>query len=171
MSGLLSRSARIQWPDDQVINEEAFRYYGRLGRVQRYVEAHYSEALPLELAARLARLEKKYFSVFFHKKTGVPYSRWLAAVRVGKAIELMCRTDDSLTQVGHAVGFREFRTFQRTFKKLTGVTLREFRKQARSVSRSGSSNMPTDRGRTSESRNLSLISNQMSRSADPLEVK
>ena len=51
----------------------AFTYYRRLGRVREYLEEHISEQLSLEEAARVAGLEKKYFSTFFHEKTGVRY--------------------------------------------------------------------------------------------------
>jgi two-component system response regulator YesN len=112
-------------------NPDAFRYYYRLERVRQYVETHYSEAIPLELAARLAGTEKKYFSSYFHQKTGICYSRWLTAVRVTKAMDLIKAADMSLTRVAHRVGFRDLRTFQRSFKKLTGVTPRAFKKAVR----------------------------------------
>ena len=51
------------------ISEDAFSYYQRLGRVQDYVRVHYSAPITLADAARVAGLERTYFSKFFHQKT------------------------------------------------------------------------------------------------------
>ena len=82
----------------------------------------------------------------------------------------MSTSDEALTQVGHAVGFQEFRTFQRTFKKLTGLTLREFKQAVRAFDEGASSRSPAA-ATPSKSRNVSLISNQLPCCGDAAEVK
>src|SRR5213594_3375253 len=94
------------------INESAFRYYSCLERVKQYVEMHYSEGIPLQTAARIASMEKKYFSVFFHRKVGITYTGWLARVRIVKAMALIKTVDHSLTHIAYTVGFGDLRTFE-----------------------------------------------------------
>jgi len=113
------------------LNREAFNYYRPLGRVQEFVDEHYSEEISLEKAASQAAMEKTYFSFFFRKKVGVTFSSWLQYLRVAKAMSMMEQMDYSITEVAFAVGFQELSTFQKAFKKWTHLTPREFKKLAR----------------------------------------
>jgi len=113
------------------LNREAFSYYRPLGRVQEFVDEHYSEEISLEKAAGHAAMEKTYFSFFFRKKVGVTFSSWLQYLRVAKAMSMMESMDYSITEVAFAVGFQELSTFQKAFKKWTHLTPREFKKLAR----------------------------------------
>ena len=108
--------------DHTTIDITALNYYPRLAKVKRYVEAHFSEPLDLEQVARIAGLEKTYFSTYFHQKTGVCFHDWLNSIRVNEAVNLMSHHDLSITEVAMAVGFQELRTFERAVRKHTGYT-------------------------------------------------
>jgi hypothetical protein len=73
-------------------------------------------------------LEEKYFSAFFHRKTGICFRDWLAGRRVGRAIEILTQRDDTITNVAASVGFQDLGTFERSFKRLTGLTPRDFKR-------------------------------------------
>ncbi len=100
----------------------AFSYYLRLNRVKEHFEQDLSAALSLETAASIAGLEKKYFSTFFHSKTGICFKDWVTRTRVAKAMDLLQTQDVSITNLAYAVGFRDLRTFERAFKRYTGMT-------------------------------------------------
>ena len=116
----------------------AFAYYARLKKVERYLEQNLSAIMSLETAAEIAGLEEKYFSTFFHNKTGVCFKDWVAQVRVTRAKEVLKDHNESITNVAYAVGFRDLRTFERAFKKWTGMTARAYK---RSVAPDGSRNV------------------------------
>ncbi|MGH7489343.1 MAG: helix-turn-helix domain-containing protein, partial [bacterium] len=103
-------------------------YYQPLERVREFVEKNLSEPISLRAAASAAGLEEKYFSAFFHRKTGVCFRDWLACRRVDRAIEILTLHDDTITSVAASVGFQDLRTFERAFKRLTGLTAREFKR-------------------------------------------
>jgi|GEM_PF-1195590 len=105
-----------------------FSYYLPLQRVREFVERNLSEPISLRVAASAAGLEEKYFSAFFHRKTGVCFRDWLAGRRVDRAIEILTQHDDTITSVAASVGFQDLRTFERSFKRLTGLTPREFKR-------------------------------------------
>lgn len=113
------------------VNEAAFSYYARLGRVRAYVAQQYAEPITLSAAARVAGIEAKYFSTFFHAKVGVRFRDWLGHVRIEHAKELMSRRNYPITRVAYAVGFGDLRTFERTFKRYTGMTPREYKQRVR----------------------------------------
>lgn len=112
-------------------NELAFRYYHRLQEIKRFIDEHYMEEISLKKAARIAGLEKKYFSTFFHKKVGVGFKHWLTRVRVDKAMELMKAEDYTIAEVAYSAGFKDIRTFERAFKKCTKRTPRDFKNGSR----------------------------------------
>ncbi len=116
---------------EQHVNNAAFEYYSRLCRVKEYVEQHLSDDLSLKLAASIAGVEKKYFSTFFHVKTGVCYRDWVASVRVQRAMQMFETTNHLVIRVCSFVGFRDLRTFQRAFRKQTGMTPLEYKKSVR----------------------------------------
>lgn len=117
--------------DPERVNLLAFSYYDQLRRVKQYVDQNQAESLPLGKAARIAGLEEKYFSAFFRAKTGVCFKDWLAYVRVARAIELMRARDQTITCIAFAVGFQDLRTFERAFKRCTGVTPVAFKSSIR----------------------------------------
>ena len=109
-------------------DETPFDSSPRLTRVRRYVKDHISERIRLSDAAGAAGLERRYFSTYFHRRTGIKFREWLAILRVARAIELIRDRDLSLEQVRRACGFGDRRTFQRTFKRWVGITPSSFRK-------------------------------------------
>jgi two-component system, response regulator YesN len=115
----------------KVANELAFQYYHRLQEIKRFIEEHYMEEISLKKAARIAGLEKKYFSTFFHRKVGVGFKHWLTHVRVARAMDLMKAEDYTISEVAYSAGFKDIRTFERAFKKCTKRTPRDFKNRVR----------------------------------------
>ena len=117
--------------DPSRINRAAFDYYPQLRRVKRFVDENYSENLSLSRVARVAGLERSYFSTFFHSKTGVCYRDWLSHKRVMLAARRLAESDHSITSTAYSVGFNDLRTFERAFKKWFGQTPSAYKAQAR----------------------------------------
>ena len=111
--------------------DAAFEYYLRLRRVKAFVESCPGQEVSLETAARVAGLEAKYFSAYFRRKTGLCFKDWLAGLRIEQAQLMMQTRDYSVTEVAFSVGYNDIRSFQRAFKKLTGMTPRTFRDRMR----------------------------------------
>jgi transcriptional regulator GlxA family with amidase domain len=117
--------------DPGTINIRAFTYYTRLQRVKDYVDKNISDDLSLGAAARVAGLEEKYFSTFFHAKAGVRFNHWVSYQRIRRAKELLWSSNQSITNVAFAVGFQDVRTFERAFKRVTSMTPFEYKKAVR----------------------------------------
>src|SRR3954471_22956299 len=114
--------------DREDFERRIFSYYPPLQRVREFVEKNLSEPISLREAASAAGLEEKYFSAFFHRKTGVRFRDWLAGRRVDRAIEILTQHDETITSVAESTGFQDLRTFERSFKRLTGLTPRDFKR-------------------------------------------
>ena len=105
-----------------------FSYYPPLHKIAEYVKGHLAEQISLRTAATVAGMEAKYFSAFFLLKTGVGFREWLLSLRIARSKEMMRMRNDSLTSIADAVGFNDFRTFERGFKRHTTMTPRAFKK-------------------------------------------
>jgi len=106
--------------------------YARLDRVYCYVHQHYSDRITLAEVAKVACLEERYFSTFFHKKTGICFNHWLNQLRIKKAKAAITGSDASITKIAFMVGYRDLSTFEREFKRHAGVTPSAFRKNTES---------------------------------------
>lgn len=113
------------------INQAAFGYYERLARVKEYVYEDLARSPTLREAATVARMEMHYFCSFFRDKTGVTFTTWMDHVRVQGAVSLLASKNYTISQVAEEVGYRSIRTFQRAFKRHTGMSPSAFKKEIR----------------------------------------
>jgi len=102
--------------------EEAFDYYAPLARVRQFVQQNLEKDLSLAATSKIAKLSPKYFSAFFKQHTGLGFRDWITTLRVQRAKVLLKERNRPVTRVALAVGFRDTRTFQRAFKRVTGMT-------------------------------------------------
>src|SRR2546427_12337984 len=113
------------------MSEPAFSYYPRLQRLRDFVESDVSHHISLRDAARVAAYETTYFCAWFHKRVGIRFMEWLTLVRICKATELMRSRDYAIWEVAKAAGFQSVRAFERAFKRVTGLSPREYKMLAR----------------------------------------
>lgn len=114
--------------DERPTAPDPFAYYQKLRRVKEYVEDNLAGDLSLGAAASVAGLDKKYFSTYFHERTGICYRDWIASLRVQRAKAMLQSANHSITRVALTVGFRDLRTFERTFKKHASMTARAYKR-------------------------------------------
>jgi AraC family transcriptional regulator len=104
---------------------------GRLRAVVEYVEAHLDGGLTLGQMAAVADRSIYHFARQFRAATGLPPHQYVIARRVERAKQLLCEGDLSLAEVAAGAGFSDQSQFSRHFKRLVGVTPRQFRTPAR----------------------------------------
>ena len=105
------------------------RHDRRVARVLRYVTEDLTQRASCARAARVAGLDRAYFSKLFRTVMGVPFTEWNAAVRVAEAKRLLHALDLSITAISASVGYDDVTTFERVFKRLEGVCPREHRRR------------------------------------------
>jgi len=93
----------------------------------RYVYERYEEAVRLETIAGQLHLNANYFSSLFKQETGYSFIDYLNEYRIGRARQLLLRTEDKISDIAVLVGFPNFSHFNRMFKRSTGETPLEYR--------------------------------------------
>lgn len=106
------------------------KYKGLVREAVHYIDEHYAEQLTLDEMCRISMVSKTYFCYLFKLLTGQTFIEYLTDVRISRAMELLRSTEQAITEIGQAVGFGDATHFSRTFKKLRGISPREYRKHA-----------------------------------------
>jgi AraC family transcriptional regulator len=105
---------------------------GRLRAVVEYIEEHLNACPTLAEMAAVARLSVYHFARQFRKATGLPPHQYVILRRVERAKQfLQSGTGPSLADVAARAGFSDQSQFNRHFKRIVGVTPRQFRAPAR----------------------------------------
>ena len=92
-----------------------------------YVKAHFQEEIYLQDLARVAKLEKVYFTKKFKAETGLSPIQFLIQFRLSVACRLLS-TDLPLQEVATACGFQDFTNFLHRFKSFVGMTPTQYKK-------------------------------------------
>jgi len=110
-----------QQPDEceRTIESRAIRV------VQEYIDEHYADNLRLELLAQQAFLSPWHFLRLFGKIAGVPPHIYQQQARIRRARDLLT-AGSSPAEVALATGFYDQSHFTNAFKKLMGVTPKDF---------------------------------------------
>jgi AraC family transcriptional regulator len=105
---------------------------GRLRAVVEYIEEHLDAGPTLDGMAAAAHLSVYHFARQFKAATGLPPHQYVILRRVERAKELLrAGTDLSLAEVAVSAGFSDQSQFCHHFKRLVGVTPRQFGMPAR----------------------------------------
>ena len=103
-----------------------------ISRARAYLAQHFSDQnLMLQDAADEVHLSQSHFSTVFSQETGLTFTQYLTALRIGKAKELLEATDMRSSQIAAEVGYNDAHYFSYLFKKNTGMTPGEYRSEAR----------------------------------------
>ena len=94
-----------------------------------YLSGHFSDPnLMLQDVAETVHMSQSHFSTLFSQETGLTFTRYLTALRIGKAKEVLTTTQLRTSQIAADVGYNDAHYFSYLFKKTTGLTPSEFRR-------------------------------------------
>ena len=99
----------------------------RLDLVTEYVSMHYSEHLTTKDLAGICYLSESHFCRFFKAATGKSALEYISEYRAERAAVLLKNTDISISEIAESVGFDDQNYFSRIFKRVKGVTPKEYR--------------------------------------------
>lgn len=96
-------------------------YYDAVEQVIPTMHKRFDEPLSLQDMADSVALSPHHFNRVFRKVTGVTPSRFLCALRLKAAIQLLLTTQLSITDVCFEVGYNSLGTFTTRFTQLIGL--------------------------------------------------
>lgn len=101
--------------------------------IKQYIISHLSEPLSLEEIATAVYLTPNYLCTLFKKHTGQTIVEYIIMQRIDLAKRLIIAKDWPLHQISEQCGFSDYKHFSHTFKKVTGVVPKEYRKVKQNI--------------------------------------
>ena len=126
LSSLLTLLMEQSWhPESKTVSRKRLE----LVEVKNYLDEHYAEKIVLDELAEKYYINKYYLTKIFKETYGSTISNYLIAMRITKAKQLLRFTDMTVDEIGSAVGMSDANYFSRMFRKVEGISPREYRKQ------------------------------------------
>ena len=94
-----------------------------------YIAHNYPENITLENIAPLFGYNSSYLGKIFSKKMGVNFNTYLDSIRIEHSKELLVKNKLQVYKIAELVGYRNVDYFHIKFKKSTGMSPAEYRKQ------------------------------------------
>lgn len=92
----------------------------------RYLEENMCEPFDAHAVSRQMGLSYKYLNVMFQRETGMTALKYHTCLRMNEAARLLRETSLSVTEIADRLGFANVFYFSNVFKKLNGVSPRDY---------------------------------------------
>lgn len=93
-----------------------------------YIHAHYAEPISVHKLAGITNMSEGHFSRIFKEYMKITPIDYLIQIRIQVAIKLLANINLSISEISLECGFNDFSYFGQKFKKITGYSPREYRK-------------------------------------------
>lgn len=118
----------FRWVMNYTENRHDNRQADTILRAKRFLADNFANPeLTLKATADYVGLNEKYFSSRFTKEAGETVSAYLTDLRMQRAKRLLVSTDLKMYEISERVGYRSVEHFNRTFKKIFGVSPKDYR--------------------------------------------
>lgn len=94
--------------------------------IREYIQANLSRDISLAELAELAGLSRFHFTRSFKRSIGLPPHQYLLRQRIERAKELLALGRLPVSEIAASVGLPGPGQLARTFRRMTGITLKEF---------------------------------------------
>jgi len=92
-----------------------------------YIDANYDKPIGLADIAKASYMSVSRLAHVFKEQMGITLIDYLTSVRIERAKQLLLATTQNCTEICFEVGYNNQSYFTRTFKRLVGMTPRQFR--------------------------------------------
>lgn len=120
------QDSQIQSPHKEIFD----RYRDSIVSAVEYINKNYAGKIYIEDVCKIAMVSQPYFSYLFRQITGKSFTEYINRLRIGKAIDIMCSGNGSITDICYSVGFNDSAYFSRVFKKETGFSPLQYRNKS-----------------------------------------
>lgn len=99
--------------------------------IRRYLDENFAQDITLSAMANRYKISPGYLSLLFTEQTGKNFIDYLTERRINKAKELLKHSDLKIYEISSAIGYNDSFYFSNCFKKITGVSPREYRERTK----------------------------------------
>ena len=103
----------------------------RLRPVISYIDEHFKEKIYIEELSAMINVSPDYFTKMFKESIGKTPIDYINGMRVNSAMELLCGTEMSMTEIADAIGFCNPNYFHKIFKQYMETSPLAYRKSTK----------------------------------------
>lgn len=96
-------------------------------KAKAYIAANLLRKVKADEVAAHVNLSENYFTALFKERTGENFSNYVLERKLDQAREMLRASDRSIAEISDLLGYEDYRSFNRAFKKATGQTPSEYR--------------------------------------------
>ena len=96
-----------------------------------YIQAHLTESIQREQLGKLVSYDAVYLIKLFKEEIGMTFTDYMTLARMLLAQEMLCETDIPIRDIAARCGYTDFSYFCARFKRICGITPREWRENNR----------------------------------------
>ena len=98
--------------------------------IRKQIDDNYSAEYKLKDLAKKHFVNPNYLSSLFYKQTTQTFTEYLCGIRIEKAKQFLKYTDLTTSAISDLVGYTERGYFSKSFKKKTGVSPSQYRRES-----------------------------------------
>lgn len=92
-----------------------------------YMDLHFAENITISKLARTVNMSESYFMMKFREASGISAVEYLNHIRIKAVCQKLIGTEKPTSEIAFCCGFRNLSNFNRIFKRVTGMTPKEYR--------------------------------------------
>lgn len=112
---------------ETIYDDNSNRKYD-LDNIRKYIDDNYLNNITLDELSSYFYINKFYLTRAFKEKYGSTINNYIYEKRITKSKELLRFTDSSIEDIAISCGIRDPNYFSRVFKKIEGISPKEYRK-------------------------------------------
>lgn len=99
---------------------------GNFIRMIEFLNQNYAQDISTNDLAQYMHLNPGYLSKIFKRETGTTVTKYITSLRILKSKQMLDSGNYSISEIAAATGFNDYFYFLKTFKKVTGLTPKQY---------------------------------------------
>lgn len=95
-----------------------------------YIRSHYQEDLSIKEVAAVLYISESYLGKLFKMEINTTFVEYVTKVRIYESLELLKNKNMPIYEVSEQVGYKDYRYYGLLFKKMMGITPKEYQKKS-----------------------------------------
>ena len=112
---------------DQLSSEISIEKVGKLEKALDFIDEHYMESIHVGDVAKSVYISESHLRQLFLDYFETSPGQYINQVRIEKACRMIMETDKTVCEIGYLVGYENTSTYLKNFKKVTGMTPKNWR--------------------------------------------
>lgn len=118
----------IDYYCNSIRNVSLLNHSMKIVRVQKYIISHLNKKISLNELTEIVDLDSSYLCRLFKKECHMTINEYIRSRRIGEAKWMLECTETPIMQISNDLGYQDQSYFSILFKKATGLTPSEYRK-------------------------------------------